>query len=123
MMHGLTIEVIKAATSNGAICVNYVKVEKLQYNDAVEVDGADVVDRLTGDTYSIKAKKVVNATGPWVDRIREMDESQKMRKTSADKRGSPCYLIKVFFPYNKRFILILLMVEWCLPFLEKEKHI
>ena len=36
----LTIEVVKAATSIGAICVNYIEVKSLQYNDAVEVDGA-----------------------------------------------------------------------------------
>ena len=89
-MHGLTIEVVKAATSNGAICVNYIEVKSLQYNDTVEVDGAVVIDRLTGDTYSIKAKKVVNATGPWVDRIREMDHTRNEKSITADKRDSSC---------------------------------
>ena len=81
----LTIEVVKAATSNGAICVNYIEVKSLQYNDAVEVDGAVVIDRLTGDTYSIKAKKVVNATGPWVDRIREMDHTRNEKRLQLTK--------------------------------------
>ena len=81
----LTIEVVKAATSNGAICVNYIEVKSLQYNDTVEVDGAVVIDRLTGDTYSIKAKKVVNATGPWVDRIREMDYTRNEKRLQLTK--------------------------------------
>ena len=81
----LTIEVVKAATSNGAICVNYIEVKSLQYNDAVEVDGAVVKDRLTGDTYTIKSKKVVNATGPWVDRIREMDKTKNEKSLQLTK--------------------------------------
>ena len=73
----LTIEVIKAAVQNGAICVNYVKVDKLLYTGTDQVCGASVADQLSGDMFEVKAKKVVNATGPWVDKVREMDGSRK----------------------------------------------
>ena len=45
----LTIEVIKAAVQNGAICVNYVKVDKLLYTGTDQVCGASVADQLSGD--------------------------------------------------------------------------
>ena len=32
-----------------------------------------VEDQLTGEVYVVMAKKVVNATGPWVDDIRKLD--------------------------------------------------
>ncbi|MFP3488460.1 FAD-dependent oxidoreductase, partial [Staphylococcus sp. SIMBA_130] len=34
-------------------------------------------DVVTGETREIRAKKVVNAAGPWVDEIRELDQSRK----------------------------------------------
>ncbi|MWV44571.1 FAD-dependent oxidoreductase [Paenibacillus sp. HJL G12] len=73
----LTIEVMKAAVEHGAAALNYTKVESLIYDDNKQVKGAVVRDFLTGDAYEIKAAKVVNSTGPWVDRIREMDASKK----------------------------------------------
>ncbi|MGG3467469.1 glycerol-3-phosphate dehydrogenase/oxidase [Neobacillus pocheonensis] len=72
----LTIEVIKQAVSKGALAVNYAKVEKLLYENG-KVVGAEVVDRLTNKAYKIFAKKIVNAAGPWVDSVREMDQSKK----------------------------------------------
>src|SRR5690606_14734001 len=35
--------------------------------------GATVEDLLTGETYDIKARIVLNTTGPWSDTIRQMD--------------------------------------------------
>ncbi|MEH7093503.1 glycerol-3-phosphate dehydrogenase/oxidase [Neobacillus vireti] len=72
----LTIEVMKAAVEKGATASNYTKVMKLLYNNG-KVIGALVQDLLTGYKYEIHAKKVVNAAGPWVDKIREMDQSKK----------------------------------------------
>ncbi|TWD89745.1 homodimeric glycerol 3-phosphate dehydrogenase (quinone) [Neobacillus bataviensis] len=72
----LTIEVMKAAVEKGATATNYTKVMELLYNNG-KVIGALVQDLLTGDKYEIHAKKVVNAAGPWVDKIREMDHSKK----------------------------------------------
>ncbi|MED5018933.1 FAD-dependent oxidoreductase [Paenibacillus chibensis] len=73
----LTIEVMKAAVAHGATALNYTKVESLIYDEHQQVKGAVVRDFFTGDSYEIRAAKVVNSTGPWVDRIREMDASKK----------------------------------------------
>jgi glycerol-3-phosphate dehydrogenase len=48
---------------------------KLIYENR-KVVGALVQDQLTGEKYTIHAKKIVNAAGPWVDSIREMDQSK-----------------------------------------------
>ena len=72
----LTIEVVKQAVNKGAMAVNYAKVEKLLYENG-KVAGVRVVDQLTNKKYKIFAKKIVNATGPWVDSVREMDKSKK----------------------------------------------
>lgn len=73
----LTIEVMKAAAEKGALPVNYLKVENLLYDAQGKVCGAAAADQLTGKVHEIRAKKVINAAGPWVDSIREKDGSRK----------------------------------------------
>ncbi|MEH7381496.1 glycerol-3-phosphate dehydrogenase/oxidase [Bacillus sp. JJ1533] len=72
----LTIEVMKKAIEKGAKAVNYAKVESFVYENE-KITGVYVVDQLTGKEYQIMAKKIVNATGPWVDKMREADHSKK----------------------------------------------
>ncbi|MDF2668844.1 MAG: glycerol-3-phosphate dehydrogenase [Paenibacillus sp.] len=72
----LTIEVMKKAVELGARAVNYAKVEELLYEKS-KLIGVVVVDQLSGHSYRILAKKVINATGPWVDTLREKDDSNR----------------------------------------------
>ena len=72
----LTMEVMKKAAQLGAAPVNYAKVEELLY-DGGKLTGVSVRDLVGGGTYQVRARKVVNATGPWVDELREMDRSRK----------------------------------------------
>ena len=72
----LTIEVVKRAEEYGAMIANYTKVDHLLYDETGQVVGAHVVDRLTDTSYDVFAKVVVNAAGPWVDDVREMDGSK-----------------------------------------------
>lgn len=70
----LTIEVMKTASSHGALCLNHAEATKFIYKDQKAI-GVEATDLLTGEKKEIFAKKIVNATGPWVDRIRELDHS------------------------------------------------
>lgn len=79
----LTIEVIKEAAAHGVKAVNYTKVIELLYKED-KVIGAKVEDQLNGAVYEIYAKKIINATGPSVDTLRDMDHSlagKKLRLT------------------------------------------
>ncbi|KKO54442.1 glycerol-3-phosphate dehydrogenase/oxidase [Paenibacillus sp. DMB20] len=73
----LTLEVLKEASARGAILINYAKAEKLNYDANGRITGINVKDMLGGGTRQVTGKKIVNASGPWVDRIREMDHSKK----------------------------------------------
>ncbi|WP_246942656.1 glycerol-3-phosphate dehydrogenase/oxidase [Bacillus pinisoli] len=70
----LTIEVLKEAVHHGAQAINYARVVELLYKNG-KVIGAEVEDQITKKRYEIRAKKVVNATGPWVDTLRKQDRS------------------------------------------------
>ncbi len=80
----LTIELLKSATRYGAIAANYCKVVDFTYADT-KVTGAHCQDELTGDTFVIKAKKIVSAGGPWVDQLRKKDNSLKGKRLHLTK--------------------------------------
>ncbi|EAD7949110.1 glycerol-3-phosphate dehydrogenase [Listeria monocytogenes] len=69
----LTIEVMKKAVELGANAINYTKAEHFLYNDNKQVVGVTVTDRLSGKAYDIKGHRVINAAGPWVDKVRKLD--------------------------------------------------
>lgn len=68
----LTIEVIKTAVANGAIALNYLKVIGLETNH-LAFSKVTVEDQFTKEQFVVRAKKVVNAAGPWVDEVRKLD--------------------------------------------------
>lgn len=72
----LTIEVLKTAFQYGATPVNYAKADRLIYRGG-KVAGVYAQDMKEHETYELYARKIVNATGPWVDTIRELDRSKK----------------------------------------------
>lgn len=80
----LTIEVMKAAFEMGVIACNYSKVIKLLYENG-KVIGAQIEDQLSKETYEVRSKKIVNATGPWVDNIRELDSSRNGKTLKLSK--------------------------------------
>ncbi|MFC0299905.1 glycerol-3-phosphate dehydrogenase/oxidase [Virgibacillus soli] len=73
----LTIEVMKKAVEKGATAINYVKAVDFIYDNNNRVIGTLLEDQLTGDTFECYAKKVINACGPWVDALREIDGSKE----------------------------------------------
>jgi glycerol-3-phosphate dehydrogenase len=72
----LTIEVLKKAVENGVLALNYAKITDLVYENGIAA-GVQIEDQLSGDIHQMRAKHIVNAAGPWVDTIREMDQSKK----------------------------------------------
>jgi glycerol-3-phosphate dehydrogenase len=80
----LTIEVMKEAVRRGVAAVNYAKVEELLYENS-KVVGVVVVDQISGEKWNIRAKKIINAAGPWVDTIREIDGSKKGKRLHLTK--------------------------------------
>ncbi|ETI68086.1 glycerol-3-phosphate dehydrogenase/oxidase [Neobacillus vireti] len=95
----LTIEVIKAAVEKGTTASNYTKVLELIYENT-KVAGVLIEDQLTGERYEIHAKKVVNAAGPWVDSIRELDQS-KQGKTIQLSKGVHLVIDQSRFPLKQ----------------------
>ncbi len=70
----LTLEVIKTAAKSGAVPLNYLEAKNFIYENQ-KVSGVECEDVFTKKIIRIKAKQVVNAAGPWVDKVRANDHS------------------------------------------------
>ena len=71
----LTIEVAKKASEQGANLLNYAKVEGFHYHSDGQVTGVSLKDELSGQQYRANGKMIINAAGPWVEKVMEMDEN------------------------------------------------
>lgn len=92
----MNVAIAMTAIEQGAVLANHVEVIELLKGDG-KICGAHVQDLFSGEKFTIHAQVLINATGPFVDRIRKMDDSKTspMLKASSgihivlDKRFSP----------------------------------
>ncbi|HLG04987.1 MAG TPA: glycerol-3-phosphate dehydrogenase/oxidase, partial [Gemmatimonadales bacterium] len=69
----LTVAVMRAAASAGARVANYVRAVRLLEEEG-RIVGAALRDELTGATGEATARLVINATGPWTDAVRRLED-------------------------------------------------
>ncbi|WP_035727302.1 glycerol-3-phosphate dehydrogenase/oxidase [Eisenibacter elegans] len=72
----LTIEIIKTAQRFGALALNYAAVSELSYDEQGKINGVYIEDQLSPQKTKALGRYVVNATGPWVDELRQWDGSR-----------------------------------------------
>lgn len=98
----LVIRVLDEACKDGAVTVNYVKAEKtIITND--QVTALVVRDELSQETATLKAKVVVNATGAWVNRLRQEVATETV--SVRPQRGSHLVVSAERLPLNDALIL------------------
>lgn len=83
----LVIENIKRAAEDGGHMVSRMKVVNITHDENGKANGAEVEDLLTGETFSIKARIVMNTTGPWSDTIRQMDSKLEVTPQMRPTKG------------------------------------
>jgi glycerol-3-phosphate dehydrogenase len=64
----LCLEVVRTAVLHGARVANYVEAVAFD-RSGEEIQGVRAVDRVAGGEFTIGAREVFNATGPWVDAV------------------------------------------------------
>jgi len=70
----MAVSIAVAAAERGALIASHVEVTALEKTGG-RVTGALAVDALTGAALTVRAKVVVNATGPFSDLLRRMDDA------------------------------------------------
>lgn len=98
----LVLRVLDEAVEDGALVLNYVKADRL----ALEQDkivGVYATDKVSGQSALIKASVVVNATGAWADRLRQVLVSEKKVRP---QRGSHIVLAEGRLPLKEAIIFM-----------------
>ncbi len=70
----LVLRVIQEAVAAGGVALNYARVDHLlceQEGEGAPVVGVNLVDIVSGQRADVRARVVVNATGAWVDDLRQ----------------------------------------------------
>jgi glycerol-3-phosphate dehydrogenase len=90
----LTIEIAKLAHHKGAVMSNYLRVTEFNYSNE-QVQGTIIHDELSNTRFTIKARTVINAAGPWVDELREINHSKQNKHLHLTKG------VHIVVPYHR----------------------
>ena len=70
----MNVAIAQTAAEEGAAIANHVEVTALHKNEAGKLTGVTVRDTLADKSWDIQAKVIINATGPFTDNLRKLDE-------------------------------------------------
>ncbi|KAJ3273409.1 mitochondrial glycerol-3-phosphate dehydrogenase [Terramyces sp. JEL0728] len=111
----MNVAIALTAAQHGATIANHVEVVQLHKKPRVTLKGqkgfgdeeicaATVRDTLTGETWTVKTKGVINATGPFCDGIRKLDTGIETKEIVAPSAGVHVVLPSYFSPRNMGLI-------------------
>ncbi len=72
----LTLATVKAAVRAGAVAVNHLRAVELESSGGA-ISGAALVGRDGEGSFSVRCRAVVNATGPWLDLLRLLEDPKR----------------------------------------------
>ncbi|RAI99827.1 glycerol-3-phosphate dehydrogenase [Chitinophaga skermanii] len=93
----LAVNLMQTICEHGGIALNYMKVVSLQKNVLGKVSGVKVQDVESGETFNIRAKGIINATGVFTDDVLQMDDPNEPRSIVASQ-GVHLVLDRSFMP-------------------------
>jgi glycerol-3-phosphate dehydrogenase len=65
----LTIETLRSAVQQGALCINYVSADRAERDEKGQVRAIECTDVLTGRKVKIRGRHFVGTLGPWTDSV------------------------------------------------------
>jgi glycerol-3-phosphate dehydrogenase len=117
----LALALAQTAADKGALIVNYCPVESFAH-EAGKLVGLNARDSETGQSYSVKAKCIVNAAGVWVDQLRQMDgqaSGTTVKDMVAPSQGIHLVVDREFWPTDHALLVpktedgrVLFAVPW-----------
>ncbi len=114
----LLLDILRTAVDHGATVVNYIEVMDLIRLTSGRIHGVRCMDLETGQTHEVAARCVVNATGPFCDAVRCMDEPQSEAMVAASQ-GVHIVLPREFLPGETALMIpktsdgrVLFLIPW-----------
>jgi glycerol-3-phosphate dehydrogenase len=100
----LLIDLVTTAAEQGASLLNYMQVTGLTKDADGLLDGVLARDIESGEEFALKAKVVINATGPFTDSVRHMAEP-RVEDMVSPSQGAHIVLDKSFLPGDHAIIV------------------
>lgn len=114
----LAVTLARTMEDLGQFPVNHMKVESLIKDNNGFIRGVTARDQITGQTYALKSKVVINATGIFVDSIRRMDDDDSINMISPSQ-GIHLILDRSFAPGDSAIMVphtddgrVIFIVPW-----------
>lgn len=114
----LLINLAQTAHEQGGALLNYAQVVSLSRDGQGFIDGLSFTDIETGKTHAIKSRCVINATGPFSDAVRRLDDPSS-RPMIAPSQGVHLVLDRSFLPGDSAMLVphtndgrILFAIPW-----------
>lgn len=116
----LAISLMRTAFAQGALALNYCPVIGLLKQQG-KIAGVTARDAETGEVFKLNARAVINATGVWVDALREFD-SARTAPIVSPSQGAHIVLDRDFLPGDQAILVPRTSdgrVLFCIPWLGK----
>jgi glycerol-3-phosphate dehydrogenase len=117
----LALAIAKTAVAQGALLINYCQATGLVHTDG-KVTGLHCQDLETGHAHTVQARCVINATGVWVDALRQQDGQALHRPVKdmvAPSQGVHLVVDREFMPTDHALLVpktadgrVLFAVPW-----------
>jgi glycerol-3-phosphate dehydrogenase len=113
----MVIAILRKAAEHGAQLLNHAQVTDLLKSEG-RVSGAVARDLTTGDEFQVNARTVINATGPFADAIRKLDDPATPDLLTVSS-GTHIVLNGSFMPHGKGMLIprtddgrVLFLLPW-----------
>lgn len=95
----MNIALVMTAVHQGTVAANHTEVVALHKDSNGKLNGARLKDNITGEEFNVKAKGIINATGPFADGVRKLDDPN-VQTIVAPSSGVHVTLPNYYSPQN-----------------------
>lgn len=114
----LLISMAQTATTHGACLLNYCGVNELKKTSDGKVTGLVAIEQESNEEFEINARCVINATGPFSDAVRKMDDAAQA-EIIKPSQGVHLVVSRDFFPGETALIVpktpdgrVIFLIPW-----------
>jgi len=100
----LLISMVQTGYDAGACLLNYMRVTSLVRDEKQRISGVAVSDAESGQQFTVRGRAVINATGPFSDAIRSLD-NENQKPMIAPSQGVHLVLPRELFPGDAAIIV------------------
>jgi len=114
----LCIDLVSTINKSGGVAINYCGLDSFTYDAHGKIDGGQITDMISGESFTIKSKSVVNATGVFAEQTMAL-ESEDTDIKIVPARGSHIVLDRSFLQSDEAIMIpktsdgrVLFLVPW-----------